>query len=160
MTGAVSGPLTLSIGIANDVMPSFATVPTGWSVDRYLPAACSNIGLQHGQSNVLGILNNSTGDAANRGVQNDRFYNTQGEGYNISGGIGSVIQASLYLPATWASPSLARDNPDPPDPSDPSDPPVQPDPPEAQPSPPSPANRSAHPPSPSSAPPPTAPKPR
>lgn len=40
---------------ASDLMPSFASTPAGWTVDRYAPASFGNVGAYQGQWNVLGI---------------------------------------------------------------------------------------------------------
>jgi hypothetical protein len=79
-------------------MPSFSTIPSGWSVDRYAPASFSNVGTYQGMNNVLGIGIN-TAD-----VPPDHYSSTQGERYAIiSGGAGSVLQAELYIPTAWGN---------------------------------------------------------
>ncbi len=86
---------------AAPVMPSFATVPTGWTTDRYDPASFSNVGTYQGRSDVLGIGIDATGDAANRGGLNATFYNTQGRQTAVAGGAGSVLSADLFINASW-----------------------------------------------------------
>jgi len=92
--------------LANDITPSFAGAPSGWSVDRYAPDGFSDVGTYQGINDVLGISIGSSGALANRpaGFQS-QFYDTQGEGYSISGGVGSVIQAQLYIPSVWNNPT-------------------------------------------------------
>jgi hypothetical protein len=86
------------------ITPSFSTAPAGWSVDRYAPSMFADIGAYQGLSNVLGI------GITSAGALNDRpsnyqysFYDTQGEGYAVSGGAGSTLDAELYIPVSWAS---------------------------------------------------------
>lgn len=86
---------------AAPIMPDFANVPTGWSTDRYAPASFSNVGSYQGRNDVLGIAIDSTGDAANRGAQNNIFYNTQGKKHALAGGPGSVLAADLFVDAAW-----------------------------------------------------------
>lgn len=92
-----------SAGVARaDLMPNFADVPSGWSVDRYAPASFSNVGTYQGMDNVLGIGISSQQDFTNRPAPyQSTFYNTQGEGHAISGGAGSEIDGSLYIPVSW-----------------------------------------------------------
>jgi len=91
---------------ANELMPSFATVPTGWTVDRYAPDSFANVGNYQGATNVLGIGIGTNGATANRPAgQQGNFYSTQGEGYGITGGAGSSLSAALYVPTSWATPS-------------------------------------------------------
>lgn len=89
---------------AAPVMPSFATVPAGWTTDRYDPASFANVGNYNGRSNVLGIGISSAGSVDNRPAAfQDQFYNTQGKQHAISGGAGSVLSADVYVPATWGN---------------------------------------------------------
>lgn len=91
--------------MAAGIMPSFATLPAGWTTDRYEPASFANIGTYQGHSNVLGIgINSTTGWAARPGYQ-FTFYNTQGRGYNFSptAGPGSALSADLFIPASWGN---------------------------------------------------------
>jgi hypothetical protein len=91
---------------ATELMPSFANVPTGWTVDRYAPDSFANVGTYQGVTNVLGIGIGPNGATANRPAsQQGNFYSTQGEGYDISGGAGDSIAAALYVPRTWDTPS-------------------------------------------------------
>jgi len=85
-----------------DLMPSFANVPTGWTVDRYDPTSFSNVGTYQGRSDVLGIGITSAGNLANRPAAfQSSFYNTQGRQHAIAGGAGSSIAADLYIPSAW-----------------------------------------------------------
>jgi hypothetical protein len=89
-----------------DLMPSFAGVPTGWSTDRYAPNSFSDVGTFQGRSDVLGIGISSAQSLNNRPAPyQSTFYNTQGEGYNVSGGAGSSISADLYVPGSWSDPA-------------------------------------------------------
>lgn len=90
-------------GLWADLMPSFATVPTGWTTDRYAPASFSNVGTYQGRADVLGIGISTADGAANRpNGQQGAFYNTQGMKYAIAGGAGSSISADLYIAADWS----------------------------------------------------------
>lgn len=88
-----------------DVMPRFATVPTGWVVDRYAPASFSDVGTYEGRADVLGIGISSAGAFNNRpAAYQSTFYDTQGEQYALTGaGAGSSISADLYIPDSWDS---------------------------------------------------------
>jgi hypothetical protein len=99
------GLLAVASAKADDLMPSFANVPTNWAVDRYLPNSFSDVGTYQGLNDVLGIGITSAQDSANRGAQGATFYNTQGEGYAVSGGAGSSISALLFVDANWVSPA-------------------------------------------------------
>jgi hypothetical protein len=98
--------LSTAAASATDIMPNFATAPTGWTVDRYAPDSFGNVGTYQGQSNVLGIGIGPNGATANRpSGQQGGFYSTQGEGYSISGGSGDSLAAALYVPTSWANPT-------------------------------------------------------
>jgi hypothetical protein len=72
-------------------------------VDRYAPDSFGDVGTYQGKQHVLGIGIGANGNLANRGAPyQNSFYNTQGEGFGVSGGIGSVIQAQLYVPPSWS----------------------------------------------------------
>jgi len=91
---------------AGNIMPSFATVPTGWVTDRYDPAAFANVGTFQGHTNVLGIsIDGSTGFGARPSPYQSSFYNTQGKKFTFSPtqGAGSILSADLYIPASWAN---------------------------------------------------------
>lgn len=91
------------VATAAAVMPNFADVPTGWTTDRYDPASFSNVGTYQGRSDVLGIGITSAGDFANRAAPyQSTFYNTQGRQQAISGGIGSVLAADLFVNSGWS----------------------------------------------------------
>lgn len=101
---AISLTSVLAAGAAQaaPVMPNFATVPAGWTTDRYEPASFSNVGTYQSRNNVLGIGIDSSGTSANRapGFQ-DTFYNTQGRGYALNGAVGSTLDADLYVETGW-----------------------------------------------------------
>jgi len=91
---------------ATELMPNFANVPTGWSVDRYAPDSFANIGTAFGRNNVLGIgINNTDGASSRPSGQQGTFYNTQGMSHALSGGAGDSLSASLYIPSLWADPT-------------------------------------------------------
>jgi len=96
-----------AIGIASpasatEMMPNYATLPTGWTVDRYDPAGFSNVGPFENRSDVLGISIAASGNVANRGGSfASSFYNTQGRGYDLAGGVGSTLTADLFIPTSW-----------------------------------------------------------
>jgi hypothetical protein len=104
--------LVLLSGIASvraqEAMPSFSTLPTGWTTDRYEPASFANVGNFQGRTNVLGIGIDASTNSANRpGGQQGTFYNTQGRKYTFSPRIapGRTLSAELYIPASWANES-------------------------------------------------------
>jgi len=91
---------------AGNIMPSFATVPAAWTIDRYEPAAFANVGTFQGHTNVLGIsIDSTTGFAARPAPYQFTFYNTQGRKFAFSptAGPGSTLSADLYIPASWAN---------------------------------------------------------
>lgn len=103
--------VTISLGVggallpasATEMMPNYATLPTGWTVDRYDPAGFANVGPFENRSDVLGITIDSTGSVANRGPSfASSFYNTQGRGFDLTGGAGSTLTADLFIPTSWA----------------------------------------------------------
>lgn len=99
------GIALFSAATAAEIMPNFATVPTGWTVDRYQPASFSNVGTFQGQPNVLGIGIDATTSSVNRPLgQQGTFYNTQGRAYEFSPVVGpnNRMTAFLYIPASWA----------------------------------------------------------
>ncbi|MBA3059431.1 MAG: PEP-CTERM sorting domain-containing protein [Rhodoferax sp.] len=99
---AVSATVAVVSAHAAPLMPDFANVPTGWTVDRYDPTSFSNVGSYQGRSDVLGIEITSAGNLANRpAAYQSSFYNTQGRQHLISGGTGSSIAADLYIPSAW-----------------------------------------------------------
>ena len=90
------------VASAAELMPNFATVPTGWYTDRYAPQSFTNVGFFEGRNNVLGIgITSAGGFTARPAAYQSTFYNTQGMGYTISGGAGSTISAELYIPSSW-----------------------------------------------------------
>ncbi len=85
------------------VMPDFSNVPTGWTTDRYDPDSFANVGPYQGRNDVLGIGISSTDGLSSRpGAYQSQFYNTQGRQHAISGGVGSVLSADLWIPSEWA----------------------------------------------------------
>lgn len=87
---------------ATEMMPNYATVPTGWTVDRYDPAGFANVGPYENRTDVLGITINASGSVANRGPSySASFYNTQGRGFDLGGGAGSTLTADLFVPTSW-----------------------------------------------------------
>ena len=102
LMGAAAIAFTLAAAHAAPVMPDFATIPTGWTTDRYDPNSFSNIGSFQGRSNVLGIGISNADSLNNRpAAYQYTFYNTQGKGYALNAGAGSVLSADLYIPSAW-----------------------------------------------------------
>jgi hypothetical protein len=88
---------------ATNLMPDFATVPSGWVTDRYEPHSFTNVGTYQGRTDVLGIeINSAEGFLARPGGYQSTFYNTQGRQYALTGGAGSSLAADLYIPGVWA----------------------------------------------------------
>jgi len=104
LTAAVA---LLSAGVVRaDIMPSFAGAPAGWSTDRYAPSSFTDVGTFQGKDHVLGITISTNDGLTNRpAAYQSTFYNTQGMGNAVTGGIGSEIGASLYIPLTWNDPT-------------------------------------------------------
>lgn len=101
--GVVAGAAVV-LQAAGAIMPDFSTLPTGWTVDRYEPAAFENVGLFEGRDNVLGIsIDGTTGQFARPGSLQGLFYTTQGRKYTFDplAGPDSVLSADLYIPASW-----------------------------------------------------------
>jgi len=93
---------------AGQLLPPFSDIPTGWFTDRYAPASFSNVGSYQGQSNVLGIGIDASGSFNNRPAPyQSTFYNTQGDQHAITGGVGDLITAALFIPSSWADPSAS-----------------------------------------------------
>lgn len=90
-----------SAGFANQIMPDFSTLPTGWVTDRYAPNTFGNVGTFQGRDNVLGIGISEAQGASNRGGLSGQFYNTQGKQYALTGGPGSVLSADLWISSLW-----------------------------------------------------------
>lgn len=88
---------------AIELMPDFANVPTGWSTDRFDPAAFANVGTFQGRDNVLGIsISRAEGFGSRGGGFDSTFYNTQGRKHLISGGPGDSLSADLFVPLEWS----------------------------------------------------------
>jgi hypothetical protein len=93
---------SLQAAQAAPVMPDFASIPTGWTTDRYEAASFANVGTYQGRSDVLGIGIDSSTDAANRASgQQATFYNTQGRQHALAAGVGSVLSADLFIESAW-----------------------------------------------------------
>lgn len=105
MIAALAAMTYLNIAMAaGPIMPDFATLPAGWTTDRYEPAFFGNVGNFQGRSDVLGIsIDASTSQFARPAGQQSDFYNTQGRKYIFSPveGPGSVLSADLYIPTSW-----------------------------------------------------------
>ncbi|MFZ3032228.1 MAG: hypothetical protein WA082_04285 [Candidatus Moraniibacteriota bacterium] len=87
---------------ASLIMPDFADVPTGWTTDRYDPNTFANVGTFQGRNDVLGIGISAADGLTSRPIANQsQFYNTQGRQHAVSGGVGSILAADLYIPAAW-----------------------------------------------------------
>ncbi|CAG0955067.1 hypothetical protein MYXO_00435 [Myxococcaceae bacterium] len=89
--------------VALELMPSFATLPTGWVTDRYEPHSFTNIGTFQGRSDVLEIeIDPAEGLTSRPSGYQSAFYNTQGRQYALSGGAGSTLSADLWIPSEWS----------------------------------------------------------
>ena len=90
---------------ASIIMPDLSTAPTGWVIDRYSPAGFADLGTVEGRNNVLGItISTNDGLSSRPPAQQSSFYNTQGMGYYLTGGPGSLLSADLYIPSSWTNP--------------------------------------------------------
>jgi len=99
------GALSPTVGLADQVMPDFSTA-SDWVIDRYAPHSFSDVGTYNGRNHVLAIEINSAEGLINRAEthQDSSWYNTQGRDHPISsGGVGSVLSADLYIPASWSN---------------------------------------------------------
>lgn len=93
-----------SAALATELMPSFGTAPAGWATDRYAPAVFAPLAIFEGKNDVLEIGVSSADGLNNRPVPYQSvFYNTQGKGYALSGGVGDTLFASLWVPQDWAT---------------------------------------------------------
>jgi len=90
-----------SQALADELMPSFNTVPTGWYDTRYPADSISNPA-----PGELAIGIGPNGSFSNRpsGFQSG-FYSTQGIGHAISGGANDLLSAQLYVPTSWQTPA-------------------------------------------------------
>lgn len=96
----------ISVAKATDITPSFAGAPVGWTVDRYAPDSFGDLGTVNGRDHVLGIGIGQNGSVLNRpSAYSSAFYNTQGESHPISGGVGSILTADVYIPLSWGNPT-------------------------------------------------------
>ena len=94
---------------AAPVMPSFDGAPAGWVVDRYEPDSFGDVGSYAGRDNVLAIgISSVDGLGSRPAAYQSSFYNTQGMQHAISGGMGSVLSAALYIPSSWANSQLGH----------------------------------------------------
>lgn len=91
---ALLTPLTASYAV--NLMPDFADAPTGWTTDRADPESFGNVGTYNGRDNVLGIGIDSTD-----GNNQTPFYATKGKKHAISGGIGDLLGADLFVESIW-----------------------------------------------------------
>lgn len=104
LAATISMTLVCAAAQAAPITPSFSTVPTGWTTDRYAPSSFANVGSYQGRSDVLGIGISSADSLAKRPAPyQSTFYNTQGEAHAAPGGAGSVLSADLYIPTAWGS---------------------------------------------------------
>jgi hypothetical protein len=96
-----------------NAMPPFADVPNGWNTDRYQPDLFADVGTYMGRADVLGIgISSAEGFTSRPAGYQYTFYNTQGMQHPISGGPGTFIGSGLYIPSTWADPSLGNERTD------------------------------------------------
>jgi hypothetical protein len=104
MMVAVAFLLLAGSAMADEIMPSFSTVPSGWVTDRYQPQVFTTIQTYQERSDVLEIGISSADGYYNRpaGYQST-FYNTQGMQYVLPTpqGPGSTLSADLYIEDSW-----------------------------------------------------------
>lgn len=105
VAGALFLALAQSVAWAAEIMPSFATAPSGWTVDRYAPNSFGNVGTFAGRNDVLGIgISPADGFGSRPSGFNSTFYNTQGRSYDLGGaGAGNSLSASLYISTAMLS---------------------------------------------------------
>jgi len=103
---AAAAPAVIGPAQAADVTPSFAGAPTGWTTDRYQPPSFSDVGTFAGAPHTLGITIDSSSNLTNRpAAYQYTFYNTQGMGTPLTGGVGDSVSARVYVPTSWLNPS-------------------------------------------------------
>jgi hypothetical protein len=81
---------------------------TAWYTDRYAPSGFANTGTLFGRDNVLAIsLSAADSQTSRPAAYNTAFYNTQGR--KVDAGITGPVSwiGSLYIPATWGTPSVS-----------------------------------------------------
>jgi hypothetical protein len=85
------------------LMPDFGTVPAGWVTDRFEPHSFTTTpGPVNGRPDVLGIeITRDEGLGVRPAGFNSTFYNTQGRQFALSGTIGDILSADLFIPAEW-----------------------------------------------------------
>lgn len=94
-------------------LPAYPTAASGpsttsWYPDRFPPAGFANVGAFAGRENVLALTLSADDAAANRDAAfTAAFYNTQGRKIDVgqNGPISWI--GSLYIPASWGTPSTA-----------------------------------------------------
>ena len=107
---ALSCALSFDVHAIN--LPTFPVTDPGpsataWYTDRYTPAGFVNAGTLFARDDVLAIsLSAADAQPLRTGGQNVPFYNTQGRKVDV--GLPGPVSwiASLYVPASWGTPSL------------------------------------------------------
>ncbi len=83
-------------------MPSFASAPEGWTLNRYAPAGFAPPSpTVYGRSSELQIQINQAQGYSNRpAAEQSQYYGFQGYSYPLSGsGTGDFISADIYIPS-------------------------------------------------------------
>lgn len=79
--------------------------PGIWYTDRYAPAVFQYLPTYMGRNAVIEIGVSPNDKASSRpGGYSGGFYDTQGRKYDITGGDGSYLEMSLYIPESWGDP--------------------------------------------------------
>ena len=83
---------------------AFLSARTGWSVNRYAPNSFTNTGTYQRKPNVIALeISNSDGRLSRAYPFDIAFYSTQGMQFDLSGGPGTEIDMTLYIPSDWAN---------------------------------------------------------
>jgi hypothetical protein len=86
-----------------NVSPNLGAGLGSFYTDRYTPPGFNLLNGIQGRNNVLQIDINSTSDAANRGGQNQTFYNTQGKKTDVNTAGSWLFQSDLFVQSSWAN---------------------------------------------------------
>lgn len=109
----LAAALALPVAAQAVNLPTFPVTDPGpnaaaWYTDRYAPYGFANAGTLFGRDNVLAIsLSAADSQTSRPAAYNTAFYNTQGR--KVDAGIAGPVSwiGSLYIPASWATPSAS-----------------------------------------------------
>ncbi len=96
-------PLAVPVGQVN-LMPSFATVPAGWTTDRYDPSSfAAPASPLAGRNSQLQIkIDQAQGYTSRPVAYQSSFYDFQGRTHSVAGsGTGDAISADIYVPSAF-----------------------------------------------------------